>query len=184
MTIPTPSRSKWIRWLPVAVLLSAVAFGLAGFHRVPPEHLGVQYHRFGDGTNLDAVLPSGVHWSLPWDSVFHYPVTAQDLLSETRTVDPQGAPVKIGYLIRFELEPTRVAALHQEVGPDYLEKLVHPTINSALASVAATHPMEPHQIGAADEWSRLASMQIGPAMESVGLHLIYFRVQSIVVPKD
>lgn len=166
------------------VVLAVGTFGLTGVRRVPPEHVGVQYHRFGDGTDLEDILPSGVHWLPPWDQVYLYSLSAQDVLSDSRFLDSRGNSVKVGYLVRFELEPAVVAELHKMIGPDYVETWVRPTIESVLRSMAASPETEPGQTGAIDEWSRLASMEISPAMETAGLHLIYFRIQSIVVTGD
>ena len=86
--------------------------------------------------------------------------------------------------VRFELEPTVVGELHKSIGPDYVEKFVRPAIDAVLRSLAASSDSKPQQTNAIDEWSRLASMEISPAMETAGLHLIYFRIQLIVATGD
>ena len=184
MTAPAPARSKWFRLLAVFVLLSVVAFALLGFQRVPPEHVGVQFKRFEGGTQLSATLLPGTHWLAPWDRVYSYPVVARDVLSETRTLSSQGSMMKISYLVRFELEPTSIARLHKNIGPEYVEQWVRPTTESAIRTVAGSHELVARETPPVDEWSRLASMQISTEMETQGFHLIYFRIQSIVLLTD
>jgi regulator of protease activity HflC (stomatin/prohibitin superfamily) len=58
---------------------------------------------------------------------------------ETLTKD--GQIVKMDLSVRFHIDPTRLANLHREIGPDYINKVVRPEIRNQIRSSVSAYPV-------------------------------------------
>ena len=52
-----------------------------------------------------------------------------------------GQPVALEMSVRFHADPQKVWRLHQEIGPDYLAKVVRPVVRSDVRMVIAQYPV-------------------------------------------
>lgn len=179
MATPVPRRRLPVRWI-LAVVLVAGAFGARrSVCRVPEDYAGVLWKRFDGGTVLDRTLPPGIHVIAPWNRVTDYPLTAQNLVNSTTTLDAAGRPVDVVYLVRYELDADAVPRLHQAVGPDYRQKLVAPTAVAAIARTVAHSPLADDDPSLpVTEWSREAAATVSTVLHENGLGLIYFAIES------
>lgn len=92
---------------------------------------GVLYKRFF-GTVTDKVYPEGVHVIFPWDTLYIYNVRIQTVLHEFDVLSNKGLPVRISLAIRFNPEYEMLGILHQKLGPDYINTIVVPQVESVL----------------------------------------------------
>ncbi len=58
---------------------------------------------------------------------------------ETLTKD--GQLVKMDLSVRFHIDPTRLADLHREIGPDYTNKVVRPEIRNQIRAAVSAYPV-------------------------------------------
>ncbi len=93
---------------------------------------GVLYKRLFVGTVTDYVYPERVHLIFPWDSMHIYNVRIQTQLHEFTVLTNKGLPIQLSLAIRFRPEYEMLGVLHQQVGPDYVEKIIVPQIESVL----------------------------------------------------
>ncbi len=93
---------------------------------------GVLYLRFFGGTVTDYVYPEGVNLIAPWDEMQIYNVRIQTLFHEFEVLTNRGLPIKLSLAIHFRPEYEMVAVLHQQVGPDYVNTIIIPEIESIL----------------------------------------------------
>ncbi len=93
---------------------------------------GVLYRPFGHGTVTDYVYPEGLHIIAPWNTMFIYNIRAQTTYHEFNVLTNKGLPIKLTLAIRYHPEYDMVALLHQKVGPDYVNIIVIPQIESVL----------------------------------------------------
>ena len=92
---------------------------------------GVLYMRFG-GTVTDYVYPEGIHLIAPWDKMYIYNVRIQTKFHDFEVLTNRGLPIQLSLAIRFRPEYEMVAVLHQQVGPDYINTIIIPGIESIL----------------------------------------------------
>jgi regulator of protease activity HflC (stomatin/prohibitin superfamily) len=92
---------------------------------------GVLYKRFF-GTVTDEVYPEGVHVIYPWDTLYIYNVRIQTVLHDFEILSNKGLPIHISVAIRFNPEYEMLGMLHQKVGPDYINTIVVPQVESVL----------------------------------------------------
>lgn len=93
---------------------------------------GVLYWLFFGGTETDHVYSEGIHLISPWDKMYIYNVRIQTVLHELEVLTNRGLPIRLTLAIRFQPEYETVGVLHQEVGPDYVNTIIVPDIDSVL----------------------------------------------------
>jgi regulator of protease activity HflC (stomatin/prohibitin superfamily) len=99
---------------------------------IPAGHGGVLYRTFGDGTVTDYVYPEGFHAIFPWDRLSDYDTKVQLVLSDITVLTNKGLPIELKLAIRYHPEYDMLGLLHQKVGPDYVQKIVLPQVESVL----------------------------------------------------
>ena len=94
-------------------------------------------------------LGEGLHLNIPvlWEPVIYdvkaqtYTMSAQSHEGQIRGNDSllaltsDGLPVRLDVSIRFHVSPDEVWKLHQEIGPDYVDKIVRPVTRSDIRMV-------------------------------------------------
>jgi regulator of protease activity HflC (stomatin/prohibitin superfamily) len=93
---------------------------------------GVLYKRFTIGTVTDYVYPEGLHIILPWDIMHIYDARVQLVKHQFKVLTNQGLPVYLKIAIRFHPEYELIGVLHQKIGPDYVNKIIIPQIESVM----------------------------------------------------
>lgn len=93
---------------------------------------GVLYRRLFDGTVLDRVYDEGFWVLWPWDLMTVYDIRVQAVKHEFTVLSADGLPIRLKLLIRFKPEHATLAVLHQRVGPNYVGKIVVPTVESVI----------------------------------------------------
>jgi regulator of protease activity HflC (stomatin/prohibitin superfamily) len=93
---------------------------------------GVLYWRFFGGTETDHVYSEGIHIIAPWDKMYIYNVRIQTVLHELEVLTNRGLPIHLELAIRYQPEYETLGVLHQQVGPDYVNTIIIPDIDSVL----------------------------------------------------
>ncbi|MDM8566015.1 prohibitin family protein [Candidatus Halobeggiatoa sp. HSG11] len=117
----------------VLVLILLITFFWSRiFITIRSGEAGVLYLRLFDGTITDYVYPEGLHVVFPWDTMYVYNVRIQTTLHDFDVLTNRGLPIKLQLAIRFRPEYELVGMLHQQVGPDYVNTIIIPEIESIL----------------------------------------------------
>lgn len=93
---------------------------------------GVLYKRLFNGTITDYVFPEGLYLIWPWDTMYIYNARVQLVRHEFDVLTNKGLPIHLRIAIRFRPEYELLGVLHQQLGPDYVEKVIIPQIESVL----------------------------------------------------
>lgn len=143
--------SRWV-WVVLGVLMLSIfsrAFVLVGSGK-----RAVIFNRIS-GTQKGQ-LGEGLHFILPWIQVpVIYDVRQQPytMSAATSESNPQrgsaddaldaltadGLPVKLDVTLQFQLDPEKVSELHQEIGRDYVQKIVRPQARADIRMVVAQY---------------------------------------------
>jgi len=92
---------------------------------------GVLFHRF-TGTDIDKIYSEGVHIICPLDIMTIYETRNQLALHEFDVLSVKGLRIHLAIAIRYRPEYDMLPALHQRIGPDYLQRVVLPQIESVM----------------------------------------------------
>ncbi|NJO17432.1 MAG: prohibitin family protein [Thioploca sp.] len=93
---------------------------------------GVLYRLLTTGTETNRIYSEGYHLIWPWNTMTIYNMRVQTVLHELTVLTREGLPITLKLAIRFRPEYDMVALLHQNVGPDYVDKIIIPQIDSVL----------------------------------------------------
>jgi len=126
----------------LVVILVAIFFWKWIFITVAAGEGGVLYRRFFGGTVVDYVYPEGFHIIPPWDTMTIYNARVQIIKHEFDVLTNRGLPLHLRIAVRFRPEYELIAVLHQQVGPDYIDKVIIPQIESVLRREIGKHDPE------------------------------------------
>jgi len=103
---------------------------------------GVMFRRF-QGTVIDHVYAEGLHIVPPWDTLHVYNVRIQTALHSFDVLSDRSLPVTLNIAIRYRPEYELLGVLHQEIGPDYVDTIVIPQVESVMRrKLSQLHPKE------------------------------------------
>jgi regulator of protease activity HflC (stomatin/prohibitin superfamily) len=102
------------------------------FYVVGPGETGVKYSLFFGGTVTERVYGEGLKAIFPWDRMYIYDVRVQEVRKDLNVLTNQGLMIHLELSIRYHPERDLVGILHKKVGPDYVERIVVPEVESVL----------------------------------------------------
>jgi regulator of protease activity HflC (stomatin/prohibitin superfamily) len=102
----------------------------------------VLYRRFANGTVVDHVHPEGFYFIAPWNILTIYPVRYQVQNHQMEVISNRGLLMKVSLVIRYRPEIEMLGVLHEEVGPDYVKKIVLPEVEAKYRAMLGRHELE------------------------------------------
>lgn len=96
---------------------------------------GVVFRKFGGGVDRDNLLGQGFHIVAPWNTVFPYDTRIQEQTDAMDVLASNGLDIHLDLSFRYRVIEDKVGFLHNEIGPDYAEKVVIPEIRAATRKV-------------------------------------------------
>ncbi len=104
---------------------------------------GVLYKTFGGGVvTEEPPLDEGFHLVAPWNKVYVYEVRRQELFEKMNVLSSNGLDIKLDASIWYQPDPKDLGKLHQEIGEDYVDRILLPTVRSAARSVVGRYTPE------------------------------------------
>ena len=104
---------------------------------------GVLYKTFGGGVVTDKPpLGEGFHIVAPWNKVHIYEVRRQELFEKMKVLSSNGLDIQLDASAWYKPKYNELGKLHQEIGENYLERIILPTIRSAARSVVGRYTPE------------------------------------------
>jgi len=102
------------------------------FITIKPGEVGILFKRFGQGTVVDHVYPEGLNIIFPWNKMYIYDTRVQQNKHNMTVLTKEGLKVNILVSIRYYPELNTVGVLHKRVGPDYVDRVVIPEVESII----------------------------------------------------
>jgi regulator of protease activity HflC (stomatin/prohibitin superfamily) len=100
---------------------------------VPAGHGGVIWWRFFGGIDEKQIAyGSGTRLIFPWDKFFIYDMRLQENTTTYDVISKEGLQITIGLSFRWKVLPSNIGRLHNQIGTNYLDKLLIPEIGSVL----------------------------------------------------
>ncbi|MFV0349545.1 MAG: prohibitin family protein [Halodesulfovibrio sp.] len=150
---------------------------------VRPGELGVLYSRFFGGTQLDRTYNEGLHIIQPWDLLYIYDVRIQEETQNIDVLTVDGLTINVQVSLRFQIIRDRLPKLHQDIGPNYRNKIIIPIMNSAVRQTIGSYRPDDLYSTARQE---LQDQMLVDAVEEMGRIPILihgFVVKSITLPE-
>jgi len=104
---------------------------------------GVLWKRFGGGVVTDKpALDEGFHIVAPWNKVYVYEVRRQEIFEKMKVLSSNGLDIQLDASAWYQPKRDELGMLHQNIGEDYLNRIILPTIRSAARSVVGRYTPE------------------------------------------
>ncbi|MDP0501495.1 MAG: prohibitin family protein [Verrucomicrobiota bacterium JB022] len=110
------------------------------FINIYPGEAGVLWRRFDGvkhqaGTDMQQVYGEGFHIIWPWDKMYVYNVRIQQVIHHFVALSNDGLAIDFDLSIRYRPRVEELPLLHREIGPNYVEKIVQPEVQSEVRSI-------------------------------------------------
>lgn len=104
---------------------------------------GVLYKRFDGGVVTgEQALGGGMHIIAPWNKVFIYETRRRELSEKMNVLSSNGLDIKLDATAWYMPDVKNLGQLHQEIGEDYVQRILLPTLRSAARSVVGRYTPE------------------------------------------
>lgn len=130
-------QNKWMLFVGLAfvVLILLTALSNSIFLTLQPGQKGVLFKTFSGGLETENIYGQGFHVIAPWNKMFVYDVRISEDNQRMDVLSKNGLNITIDLTYRFKPISEKIGFLHQEVGTDYLERILIPEIRSATREV-------------------------------------------------
>ncbi|MBD3257912.1 prohibitin family protein [candidate division GN15 bacterium] len=129
------SKNPYLNWR-MLTLLAVAALMVGCGTQVPSGHRALFYSKFGDGTEMGQIYQEGFSWHLPWNSMFVYQIQVQERKEDLTVLSSDGATIGMEVSILFRPMTEKLDSLQVEIGPNYYNVAVAPTIRGIAREVA------------------------------------------------
>ncbi len=123
----------------VGIILGALVTGLGCITSVDTGYVGI-VKTFGKVENY--TFDSGMHFKAPWNSVVPINNQVQKTTIELPCFSSDIQEVNTVYTVNYQISKTNAQNLYRDVGVNYLETVVIPTIQETVKTVIAKYTAE------------------------------------------
>jgi regulator of protease activity HflC (stomatin/prohibitin superfamily) len=123
-------------------ILAAFAAGLILFFvalsmsvTIEPGEKGLIFRPFSGGLDKEKIYDQGFHLVAPWNTMIVYDVKLHEDLAIMEVLSKNGLTIKLEVSYWFRPEVGSLPLLHDELGPEYLNRVVIPSVRSAAREV-------------------------------------------------
>jgi len=166
---------------------AALAFLSYAFVIIPAGNVGVVFNVFG-GVQ-DRELGEGFHIVLPvLQQVTVYDVRQQELTLATSTGDQinarssEGLDIGIDVTVLYQVDGSEAAALHQDIGPSYVNVRVRPEIRSAVRDGIAEYNAADLISAQRSELQRNLETALGDSLASDNILILGVLLRDVRIP--
>ncbi len=117
------------------ILFLFIALTNTTFMTIDPGEKGVLFKRFSGGLDKENIYPQGFHVVAPWNKMYIYDVRIHEEFEKMDVLSKNGLNISIELTYRFSPEPSKIGDLHDEIGPEYISRIIQPEIRSATREV-------------------------------------------------
>jgi regulator of protease activity HflC (stomatin/prohibitin superfamily) len=142
---------------------------------IKPGEAGVLYRMLTAGTVTDHVYSEGLQVVMPLNTMYIYDTRVQVIFHDIEVLTSSGLPIKLSLAVRFQPIFELLGILHQQVGPDYPNKIILPQIESVLRRNIGTYTPEDIYSNRDGVLSKIITL----ALEEVGRK--YIQVDDIII---
>lgn len=152
------------------------------FITVPAGHHAVMYRFLEGGTVTDKIWGEGFHVIPPWDELTIYESRLQEQRLEFSVLSDEGLDLTIAVAIRFRPHRDQLGYLHQDIGPEYFERLIRPEVEAHVRRTFGNRPAHEIYASAKDVLQELRNIPMIARIDDetqLRAELGYINVQEI-----
>lgn len=179
------NQNKMMRYavMGFAFLMLFVMLSNTTFLTIDPGQKGVLFKRFGGGLEKDKLYNQGFHIVAPWNKMYIYDVRIQEDYEKMEVLSKNGLQIDIELSYLFNPLANRIGHLHDEVGPDYLNRILKPQIRSATREVIGKYLPEELYSTQREAIQDEIFQQTKQEVEPKNLHLDAILIREVKLPE-
>jgi regulator of protease activity HflC (stomatin/prohibitin superfamily) len=108
---------------------------------IRPGEAGVIWTRLS-GTNIDTVYGEGTHIIAPWNVMYIYDVRIAKVDYTVPVLSTDGLSINVQVSVRYRPVAKSIPQLHQQIGPDYVARIIIPEVVTAVREVMGRYRPE------------------------------------------
>jgi regulator of protease activity HflC (stomatin/prohibitin superfamily) len=112
------------------------------FIYIYPGQAGLLFSAFSTEPLPDRIYREGLYVIAPWNRMYIYDITKQKRTLEIDALTNNGLFVNLRVSVIFHPNPKKLKELLTHIGPDYTDKVIIPTLYSAVRQVIGNHTPE------------------------------------------
>jgi len=99
----------------------------------------VLFKKFGGGLDKETIYGQGFHIIAPWNTLHVYDVKIHETFEKMEVLSKNGLSIKIDLSFRYMPIQEKIGYLHDEIGRNYLERIIKPEIRSVTREVIGNY---------------------------------------------
>lgn len=107
----------------------------SSFITINPGEKGVLFKRFGGGLDKETSYNQGFHVVMPWNKMYVYDIRIREGLDKMEVLSKNGLKINIELSYLYFPMGDKIGYLHDEIGPDFLNRILIPQVRSATREV-------------------------------------------------
>ena len=129
-------------FLAAATLIFVIAFYRSLFFTILPGERAVVFRKFTTGLDKTHVLGPGFHAKAPWNTVYTYDVTENQVEETLDVLDKNGLSISVDISVRFHPKYDKIGYIYEVFQLEYVQRLVIPEVRSTVRQVMGRHTAE------------------------------------------
>ncbi len=123
-------------------LVVIITFANSIFYTIQPGERAVAFRKFSGGLDKENILTPGFGIKAPWNEIFVYDVTEQQIEETMDVLDKNGLSINVDISLRFNPMFDKIGELHEIFQRDYIRRLVIPEVRSTVRQVMGRYTAE------------------------------------------
>lgn len=132
-----PIQGKYLKYAMIlfVILIFSMILSKTTLITIPAGHKGVIFKRFAGGIDREHIYDQGFQIIAPWNDLIIYDVRTNEGSEEMDVLSKNGLNIYVDLSYRYMPNAEQIGSLHDEIGIDYVERIIIPEIRSATREV-------------------------------------------------
>ncbi len=124
------------------IVIVLLIFSSSLFVTIGAGEKGVKYQPLAGGLDKDDVYGQGLKFKMPWNSMIVFEVRKQENKQTMEVLSSNGLDIGVDVSIRYRPSDDKIGYLYDDVGTNYLNKIIIPELRSATREVIGQYKPE------------------------------------------
>ncbi len=145
-------------------------------------HAGVLFRTFGGGIDVDNPYGEGFHFISPFNNMTTYDVRQHEVAEEMNVLSSNGLEISADVSAWYQPVFNTLGVLHAEIGPDYMRKIVIPSLRSSARLVIGRYTPEQIYSTKRDVIEEEIYVETKKLLDKKNVQLNQVLIRSIILP--
>ena len=125
-----------------AVVILGFILSSKMFYNIEPGQQAIKFKTLSGGLDKETMYTQGLNIIAPWNRLEVYDIKFQSTAEVMEVLSVDGLQIKIDLSFRYNPIPDKIGYLHDEIGRDYLERIIKPEIRSITREIVGNYEAE------------------------------------------